>query len=269
VKGSHLQQALKRLATLSMQHKQRILPSRQVISYLLQQLHLMVKKQQRGTAASFITSYNNTTLRNGEKGGSKAITKVDETMTTNACLKAIPLVIYNTSISSTNKKSLGPLPRQKMESDFATENLPDISALRIESLEDGHSERIIGTSQPSNVDIDRLPRLSVEQSLPIQDILFHMAGDSPQPFCRINTDVKRQSDSKFHCHQPEEIPSFESILNHEIAQEEKATTLKTFTQAFWSVLICIVGNKCYVRSWNVERSKIVFFKSFYISMSKV
>jgi hypothetical protein len=213
----------------------------------------MVKKQQRGTAASFITSYNNTTLRNGEKGGSKAITKVDETMTTNACLKAIPLVIYNTSISSTNKKSLGPLPRQKMESDFATENLPDISALRIESLEDGHSERIIGTSQPSNVDIDRLPRLSVEQSLPIQDILFHMAGDSPQPFCRINTDVKRQSDSKFHCHQP----------------EEKATTLKTFTQAFWSVLICIVGNKCYVRSWNVERSKIVFFKSFYISMSKV
>jgi hypothetical protein len=67
------------------------LPSRQVISYLLQQLHLMVKKQQRGTAASFITSYNNK--------------KVDETMSTNACLKAIPLVMYNTSISSTNKKS--------------------------------------------------------------------------------------------------------------------------------------------------------------------
>jgi len=268
------------------------LPSRQVISYLLQQLHLMVKKQQRGTAASFITSYNNTrltvvppntwnttkrnelikfatktlgfTLRNasagveflqiktekaikiktlieaalrerklrthqGEEGGSKAITKVDETMTTNACLKAIPLVIYNTSISSTNKKSLGPLPRQKRESDFATENLPDISALRIESLDDGHSERIIGTSQPSNVDIDRLPRLSVEQSLPIQDILFHMAGDSPQPFCRINTDFKRRSGSKFYCHQPEEIPSFESILNHEIAQEEKATPLPTFS----------------------------------------
>jgi len=133
------------------------LPSRQVISYLLQQLHLMVKKQQRGTAASFITSYNNTrltvvppntwnttkrnelikfatktlgfTLRNasagveflqiktekaikiktlieaalrerklrthqGEEGGSKAITKVDETMTTNACLKALISTVY-------------------------------------------------------------------------------------------------------------------------------------------------------------------------------
>lgn len=268
------------------------LPSRQVVSYLLQQIHIMAKKQ-RGIT-SYAASYNNNwltvvpplswntsrknelikwatktlgfTLRNASAGVEFMQIKIEKALkikslieaalrerklrshqvvgnekklTSDDDLNTMPVIIWQHSRSKVIPSELSNNPRRsaqfthlplKQRPDATLEDLPDIGSLQIHGQE-GYQKDNTGILQQSNFEVDRLPRLSVEQSLPTQDIMFHMAGISPRPVHHTSSDGERKplKESRVDYYHQRKISNFESMLDTEMIHVEKSPPVSTFS----------------------------------------